>query len=102
MKKAVSVYFAGALSLVFAPESAALNSQKLQKPSSEASVDADVTVVANTLASNTKDNSHDVLNSKLENSELADSELHALLSTMSQFRASFEQTVVDAQQNTVH
>lgn len=111
MKKAVSVYFAGALSLVFALESAAFNSQEFQEQSSEASGKEDPSTGANLAALNEQETSHEALNleqksTELVNSELknsdADSALHTLLRNMRQFRASFEQTVVDAQQNIVH
>lgn len=111
MKKAVSVYFAGALTLVFALESAAFNSHEFQEPLSDASVEDGETTAVNVADLKEQETSYETLNSEQGSSGLADNEmknsradstLHALLSNMSQFRASFEQTVVDAQQNIVH
>lgn len=111
MKKAVLVYFAGALSLVFSLESAAFNSKAFQEPSSESSAEGSATTAVNTANLKDQEISHETLIGEQGSSGLADNELqngradkalHALLSNMSQFRASFEQTVVDAQQNIVH
>ena len=111
MKKAVSVYFAGALSLVFTVESTAFNSTEFQGPLYEASVEDGANTVVNAAALKLQQTSHETLNGEQGSSGLAENELkdthadialHALLSNMSQFRANFEQTVVDAQQNIVH
>ena len=75
MKKAVSIYFAGALSLVFSLESAAFNSKAFQEPSSESSAEGRATTAVNTANLKDQEISHETLIGEQGSSGLADNEL---------------------------
>lgn len=93
MNKAVSVYFISAFfisapSLAGVPVDSATTSVELNATNIQNAYDdsADTVATATSVSEN----------------EVVSSSLRALLSDMKQFRAGFEQTVVDAQQNVVH
>ncbi len=103
MNKAVSVYFVSALVTAGTAMTAANAAVELDTTgSSIGNNNADEVVSAHdAIQANATVNTSQPKSSSLIN-DSASTSLQALLSNMKQFRASFAQTVVDAQQNVVH
>ncbi|CAB9494125.1 outer membrane lipoprotein chaperone LolA [Alteromonas macleodii] len=98
MNKAVSVYFISAFST-----SAFSTSALTVADVAEASANASVELNATNIQSAYNDSADTVaIATSVSESDAVSSSLQALLSDMKQFRAGFDQTVVDAQQNIVH
>lgn len=93
MNKAVSVYFINTFFV------GALSAAGVAEASANASVELGATNIQNA-----NDDSADTVATAtlVSESDAISSSLQALLSDMKQFRAGFDQTVVDAQQNVVH